>query len=60
MTGLGEFIPPQNDNAPGSWKEAAQFKGISRKEAISFAIDGVGYYGLGYPCPKKAGIVAII
>jgi len=53
LTDFWEFVPPQNDNDPGSWKEAAQFKGISRKEAISFAVDGVGYYGLGYHLPEK-------
>jgi N-acetylneuraminic acid mutarotase len=46
---LGDFWEFNPDAAEGSqWKSVADFEGTARYNAISFAVDGLGYVGTGY------------
>jgi N-acetylneuraminic acid mutarotase len=48
LTDFWRFTPPTDDVGLGEWTFVGFFPGLARVEAVSFSLNGKGYYGTGY------------
>jgi N-acetylneuraminic acid mutarotase len=48
LTDFWRFTPPTDDLGLGEWTFVGFFPGLARVEAVSFDLNGKGYYGTGY------------
>jgi hypothetical protein len=48
LTDFWRFTPPTDDLGLGEWTFVGFFPGLARVEAVSFSLNGKGYYGTGY------------